>query len=122
VSGHNAAYALPLDERPPGYLPEIPAPTLPADEPEPELALPSPPPAKKRPEPAYYDRMRGVSVEGAAILDRITECRALVDQLEQTGAEMSAAMVERHWSFLCSSVTRLQALSGHLLKTIERRK
>jgi hypothetical protein len=80
----------------------------------------SPRPAATPVIPGGPDRAIGVALEVDAIGVTIGELRCELDQIEQNFAEIEASLLDRRLVVLGNAAARLQALAGHMLKTIER--
>lgn len=115
MTGPNARYALPPEDRLPAH-----SETAPGGADEGQHAF-SPAAAAPLDQTNAPDRTQGLALEVDAIGHTVAELRRLIDQVEQNSHELDSALAERQWGVLNSAAIRLHALAGHLVKAIERR-
>lgn len=127
MSGYNAAYALPADERPAGWQPggAGEAEAAPAGRPSPvasSLDRSHLPPANPNARDQMPDRGVGFQLEADAIAETLRALRTAVDQIGTAEFDLTQALAERRWADFNVAAARLAALSGHLLRAIEQRR
>jgi len=107
MSGPNARFALPPDERPPAM--------------QPGGADHAPPPAAPAGDPGIGLQLESDAME-AAFRQLLGALNAIADQIGDARHDFDTALAARHWTAVEQALERLAGLAAHALKTARRRK